>query len=291
MRHRTTRRTPQGRPNAPDQGRDHEESHKLKPCERAVIDVHVATPNGISNHLFVECHPKSGAERPGPNVTTATTTTIHNGNTTTTLTRFESNPPGIVLPPLTVLPLGTQWPAATVLAPGPVNERPERVTDAGTRPDAGERAPTVPTPEPAASRANSASAGCTGCTGITRLDAFAFRSFNLLRTNSVVQRSRESRHRSRDFAGARACSLGGLDAQPNQVASTIEPPPPLPTAPPLSLRLPPLPPAPASAQAVVPKQPKRGVATTPTKVERERDRPKGQRSRPSLLKRLIRQDR
>ena len=92
-------------------------------CDRAVIDVHIATPNGISNHLYVEVIPKA---KPAPDkspqnaVTTATTTTTVRGDTTTTSTRFETTPPGAVLPPLTVLPMGTNWPPATVLSPGPV---------------------------------------------------------------------------------------------------------------------------------------------------------------------------
>ncbi len=91
------------------------------PCDRAVIDVHIATPNGISNHLYVEVVPKSQAATKAQNaVTTATTKTTVNGNTTTTSTRFETTPPGTVLPPLTVLPLGTNWPPNTMLAPGPV---------------------------------------------------------------------------------------------------------------------------------------------------------------------------
>ena len=95
-----------------------------KTCDRAVIDVHVATPNGISNHLFVEVIPKTAAKDPKNAVTTATTTTVVQGNTTTTSTRFETTPPGTVLPPLTVLPLGTNWPSATVLAPGAVTGAP-----------------------------------------------------------------------------------------------------------------------------------------------------------------------
>ena len=89
-------------------------------CDRAVMDVHIATPNGISNHLFVEVVPKTKLPDPKPLATTATTTTVVNGNTTTTTTKFETTPPGIYLPPLTVLPMGAPLPATTVLAPGSV---------------------------------------------------------------------------------------------------------------------------------------------------------------------------
>ena len=100
--------------------RDHtaQPSDTPKPCDRAVIDVHVATPNGISNHLYVEVV-AADPPRDVPNaVTTATTTSSVNGNTTTTSTRLETTPPGIVLPPLTVLPMGTTWPKGTTIAPG-----------------------------------------------------------------------------------------------------------------------------------------------------------------------------
>lgn len=90
----------------------------MEPCDRSVIDVHIATPNGISNHLYVEVIPKPKAPKPQDAVTTATTTTTINGNTTTTSTKFETTPPGTVLPPLTVLPMGTHWPPFTALAPG-----------------------------------------------------------------------------------------------------------------------------------------------------------------------------
>jgi hypothetical protein len=96
----------------------------MKHCELAFMDVHIATPNGISNHLYVEVIPKVKPPTPENAVTTATTTTTVHGNTTTTTTRFETTPPGTVLPPLTVLPMGTNWPPATVLAPGPINGAP-----------------------------------------------------------------------------------------------------------------------------------------------------------------------
>jgi hypothetical protein len=97
------------------------------PCDRAVIEVHIATPNGVSNHLMVEVIPKAPAHKDDPPknaVTTATTTTTVRGDTTTTSTRFETTPPGAVLPPLTVLPMGTTWPPASVLAPGAVTGAP-----------------------------------------------------------------------------------------------------------------------------------------------------------------------
>ena len=91
-----------------------------KDNSRSVIDVHIATPNGISNHLYVEVTPKPQAPAPTPLATTATTTTVVNGNTTTTTTRFETTALGIALPPLTVLPMGSPLPQTTILAPGPV---------------------------------------------------------------------------------------------------------------------------------------------------------------------------
>ena len=67
-----------------------------KACGWAVIDVHVATPNGISNHLFVETDPKP-TPPPTTNMvmmaTTATSTDPRWG-TTTTSTRVETTPPG-----------------------------------------------------------------------------------------------------------------------------------------------------------------------------------------------------
>jgi len=95
---------------------------KKKACGRAVIDVHIATPNGISNHLFVEVmrKPQAADSKPQGATATATTTAVVQGNTATTTTRFETSGPGIALPPLTVLPMGAPLPATTVLAPGPV---------------------------------------------------------------------------------------------------------------------------------------------------------------------------
>jgi hypothetical protein len=99
---------------------DPSKAKQKKPCGWAVIDVHVATPNGISNHLYVETDPKQAPADTKNIVMTATTvtTTDPRQNTTTTSTRVETTPPGMALPPLTVLPLGTQWPAHSVFAQG-----------------------------------------------------------------------------------------------------------------------------------------------------------------------------
>ena len=95
---------------------------KPKPCGWAVIDVHIATPNGISNHLYVETDVKPTPPAVKNVVMTATTTTTAEPaqHRTTTSTKVEATPPGMALPPLTVLPLGTQWPANTVMAQGSV---------------------------------------------------------------------------------------------------------------------------------------------------------------------------
>jgi hypothetical protein len=99
---------------------------KKKPCGWAVIDVHVATPNGISNHLYVEADTKPAAQAVKNVVLTATTTTAADPahHQSTTSTRVETTPPGLALPPLTVLPLATQWPANTVMAQGSVSGAP-----------------------------------------------------------------------------------------------------------------------------------------------------------------------
>ena len=133
----------QGAPVAPKQV-------KMKECDRAVLDVHIATPNGISNHLYVEVAPKTAPATPKNAVTTATTTHTVKGNTTTTTTKFETTPPGTALPPLTVLPMGTNWPQATVLAPGPITGAPTGSIVPGLVP--------TPTPTPAASLTLSPSA-------------------------------------------------------------------------------------------------------------------------------------
>ncbi len=99
---------------------------KAKTCGWAMIDVHIATPNGISNHLYVETDAKQTPEAVKNVVMTATTTTTGDPaqHRTTTSTRVETTPPGLALPPLTVLPLGTQWPANTVMAQGSVTGAP-----------------------------------------------------------------------------------------------------------------------------------------------------------------------
>jgi hypothetical protein len=99
---------------------------KQQPCGWAIIDVHIATPNGISNHLYVETDPKPTPQPTNNLVLTATTSTTVNPqqNNTTTSTRVESTPPGLALPPLTVLPLGGQLPPFTTLAPGAVTGAP-----------------------------------------------------------------------------------------------------------------------------------------------------------------------
>ena len=97
-----------------------------KECERSFIDVHIATPNGISNDLHVDVEPKSDKkEAVDPVEIAATTTVARDGPTTTTSTTFKASPPGVALPPLTVLPLATQWPPETVLAPGSVTPAPK----------------------------------------------------------------------------------------------------------------------------------------------------------------------
>jgi hypothetical protein len=99
---------------------------KKQPCGWAIIDVHIATPNGISNHMYVETDAKPTPQPVNNLVLTTTTSTTANPqqNNVTTATRVEATPPGLALPPLTVLPLGTQWPPFTALAPGPVTGAP-----------------------------------------------------------------------------------------------------------------------------------------------------------------------
>ena len=100
-------------------------SYVAKPCKpRRVIDVHVATPNGISNHLLVEIPPAApgGDQKDPPTITTTVTTTTKSNvtdGTTQTMTEYKTNPPGIVLPPGTYLPMGGNLPAGgSVVAPG-----------------------------------------------------------------------------------------------------------------------------------------------------------------------------
>jgi hypothetical protein len=89
---------------------------------RKVIDVHVATPNGISNHLLVEVPPNVSVP-PQPRMITTSVTTTNAVNpttgTTTTRTEFTTTPPGVVLPPGTFLPMGGSIPpGGTFVAPG-----------------------------------------------------------------------------------------------------------------------------------------------------------------------------
>jgi hypothetical protein len=89
--------------------------------QRWVIDVHVATSNGISNHLFIEvAEPAPTAEtKPLSTLVITTTKTNPADASTTTSTEFRTTPPGIILPPGTYLPMGGNLPAAgTVVAPG-----------------------------------------------------------------------------------------------------------------------------------------------------------------------------
>ncbi len=129
---------------------DAEHPAKGPRCARAVMDVHLATPNGISNHLFVDVD-----RRPEPDLhktltTTATTTTTVAGNQTSTTTKLEVTPPGIALPPLTILPLGTPWPPNGTFSPAAVTGAPPGHVVPGlvpARPDRDEREPSLfPTP-------------------------------------------------------------------------------------------------------------------------------------------------
>ena len=96
----------------------------MKPSELAFMDVHIATPNGISNHLYVEVVPKDKPthgrmwlpRRPPRRRWKATRRPPRRSS--------RLHLPGVVLPPLTVLPMGTTWPPASVLAPGQINGAP-----------------------------------------------------------------------------------------------------------------------------------------------------------------------
>ncbi len=118
-----------------------------KSCGWAVIDVHIATPNGVSNHHFVEPDPKASPTPVKEVEMTATTTTTHNGGVVTTATKLVTTPPGIPLPAMTILPLGTQWPMNTVMAPGAVNGAPAGSIFPGMIP------PSTPAPERSGRRA------------------------------------------------------------------------------------------------------------------------------------------
>ncbi len=88
-----------------------------------VFDIHVATPNGVSNHLLVQADDAEKGDGPKPVTTTVTTTTTTGPNSSTTMTQITTTPPGIVLPQGTVLPLGTALPPNTTISPngGPTN--------------------------------------------------------------------------------------------------------------------------------------------------------------------------
>lgn len=105
-----------------------ENPQKVKDIEckqRSVIDVHVATSNGISNHLLVEVPPQPDCPQAPKTITTTvktTTKTNADDNSTTTTTEYTTTPPGIVLPPGTYLPMGGNLPAGgTIIAPGAAN--------------------------------------------------------------------------------------------------------------------------------------------------------------------------
>jgi hypothetical protein len=89
---------------------------------RKLIDIHVATPNGVSNHLLVEVPPNIAPSAEPKTLTTsvATTNTIDvTNNVTQTKTEFTTTPPGVVLPPGTFVPMGGSMPAGgTFVAPG-----------------------------------------------------------------------------------------------------------------------------------------------------------------------------
>ncbi len=106
---------------------------------KIVFDVHVATPNGISNHLLVQGTARAGDKGPRAVTTTVTSKTTNHGDTATTTTEITTTPPGIILPQGAILPMGTNLPPYTVFAPsgGP--------TAGGTVP-APPVAPAPPTP-------------------------------------------------------------------------------------------------------------------------------------------------
>jgi len=84
---------------------------------RTVFDVHVATPNGVSNHLHVAADPGVVDRGPRVHATEVTTTTATAPNLTTTKTRLETTAPGIILPPGTILPMGTAIPPGLQFGP------------------------------------------------------------------------------------------------------------------------------------------------------------------------------
>ncbi len=103
-------------------------SAKVQPgpsdCEckqRWVVDIHVASSNGISNHLLVEV-PEPGPAGPAAKPMTVTVTTSVKPNAAdgsiTTTTNYQTTTPGI-LPPGTFFPINSPFPAgATFVSPG-----------------------------------------------------------------------------------------------------------------------------------------------------------------------------
>jgi hypothetical protein len=112
--------------------------------DKLVIDVHVATPNGVSNHLLVQAYEAPKQEGGAKEVTTTVTTTTSPDRLSTSTT-IRTTPPGIVLPQGTVLPLGTYLPGGMTIAPngGPSN---------------GGTVPSAPKAEPASATATPANA-------------------------------------------------------------------------------------------------------------------------------------
>jgi hypothetical protein len=111
----------QASPQAKPSKQGHSSQSAPADCQtRQIFDIHVATPNGISNHLLVEITPPASSNGGDNSVkTSVTTTTTVNGGQTITKTEFATTPPGIVLPPGTFLPMGTNLPAGgTFVAPG-----------------------------------------------------------------------------------------------------------------------------------------------------------------------------
>ncbi|MGA2703898.1 MAG: hypothetical protein ABSH35_22720 [Isosphaeraceae bacterium] len=115
--------------------------------QRWVLDVHVATSNGISNHLFVEV-PTGPTTPPTPTTVKTTVTTVTKPNasdgSTTTTTTFEVPKENSNLPPGTFLPLNTSLPAGgTFVAPGAatINATPPQPQSAAPAPGSGGSTP------------------------------------------------------------------------------------------------------------------------------------------------------
>ena len=89
--------------------------------QRWVVDVHVASSNGISNHLLVEVPEQGPAAAAAKPMTVTVTTSVKpnaaDGSVTTT-TNYQTSAPGI-LPPGTFFPINGPFPAgATFVSPG-----------------------------------------------------------------------------------------------------------------------------------------------------------------------------